>query len=111
MVSKEKIEVVPGSGNVFLDVGFPNPVVENAKAILSAQIIKSLDSQGLSLRKAQTLTKVQAGDFCLIRNANLKHFTIDRLIKILKKLDPKIEIGLKFTGGLKNSQNQKAQAN
>ena len=35
MTKDEKIEVVHGSGNVFRDVGFPNPDVEQAKAILS----------------------------------------------------------------------------
>jgi uncharacterized protein YijF (DUF1287 family) len=75
MTQDEKIEVVHGSGNVFRDVGFPNPDVEHAKAILRAQIIKALDSQKLSIRKAQSLTKVQAADFSRIRNADLKWST------------------------------------
>lgn len=94
MTEDEKIEVVHGSGNVFRDVGFPNPDVEQAKAVLSAEIIKALDSRKLSVRKAQALTKVQAADFSRIRNADLKRFTIDRLMTILNKLEPEADINM-----------------
>ncbi len=96
MTKDEKIEVVHGSGNVFRDVGFPNPDVEQAKAILSAEIIKALNSRKLSVRKAQALTKVQAADFSRIRNADLKRFTIDRLMTILNKLEPYVDINMEF---------------
>lgn len=92
---KEDMKVVHGSGNVFRDVGFPNPDVEQAKAMLSAEIIKVLNSRKLSVRKAQTLTKVQAADFSRIRNADLKRFTIDRLMTILNKLSPEMEVSMK----------------
>ena len=94
MSRDEKIEVVRGSGNVFRDVGFPNPDVEQAKAILSAEIIKALDSRKLSVRKAQASTKVQAADFSRIRNADLNRFTIDRLMTILNKLEPEADINM-----------------
>ncbi|MFQ5482556.1 MAG: helix-turn-helix domain-containing protein [Nitrospinaceae bacterium] len=101
MTKDEKLEITRGSGNVFRDVGFPNPDVEQAKAVLSAEIIKALDSRKLSVRKAQALTKVQAADFSRIRNADLKRFTIDRLMTILGKLDPALDIKLEFKGGSK----------
>ncbi len=97
----EDFEIVRGSGNVFRDVGFPNPDVEQAKALLSAEIIKALNSRKLSVRKAQTLTKVQAADFSRIRNADLKRFTIDRLMTILNKLDPEMDVKMEFKSGSK----------
>ena len=103
MTQDEKIEVAHGSGNVFRDAGFPNPDVEQAKAILSAQIIKALKRQGLSVRKAQALTKVQAADFSRIRNADLKRFTIDWLMTILGKLEPEVNVKMKFSGGSKRT--------
>lgn len=99
MSKNEKIEIKRGSGNVFRDVGFPNPDVEQAKALLSAEIIKALDSQKLSVRKAQAKTKIQAADFSRIRNADLKRFTIDRLMTILNKLDPDMDIKMEFKRG------------
>jgi len=94
-MAEEKIEITRGSGNVFRDVGLPNPDVEQAKAILSAEIIKALDARGLSVRRAQALTNVPAADYSRIRNADIKRFTIDRLIKILNKLAPEIDINIK----------------
>jgi len=95
-MTEEKIKITRGSGNVFRDIGFPNPDVEQAKAILGAEIIKALDSRKLSVRKAQALTKVQAADFSRIRNADLKRFTIDRLMTILGKLEPEVDINIEF---------------
>ncbi len=72
-------------------------------ALLSAEIIKVLDSRKLSVRKAQALTKVQAADFSRIRNADLKRFTIERLMTVLNKLDPEIDITMKFKSGSKKT--------
>ena len=106
--AQEKIEITRGSGNVFRDAGFPNPDVEQAKAILSAEIIKALDSRKLSVRKAQALTKVQAADFSRIRSADIRRFTIDRLIKILNKLDPEVDINMEVRHPKKRKRVQSA---
>jgi hypothetical protein len=42
-MTKEKLEVVRGSGNVFRDLGHANADAEQFKAILAAEIIKTLD--------------------------------------------------------------------
>jgi hypothetical protein len=55
-VKKAKLEVVRGSGNVFRDFGDPDADAKQLKAILAAEIIKKLDREGLSTRKAQALT-------------------------------------------------------
>lgn len=101
MTNGKKIEVVHGTGNVFRDTGFPNPDIEQTKASISAQIIMELDKQGLSTRKAQALTGFDASDLTRVRNADLSRFTIDRLMKILKKLNPEIEMKLEFKAGSK----------
>jgi predicted XRE-type DNA-binding protein len=93
---KEKIEVVHGSGNVFRDLGHENADGEQFKAILAAEIIKNLDRDGLTVRKAQSLTGIDAGDFSRIRNADLSRFTIDRLMLIVNRLGSRIEVAVKF---------------
>ena len=51
----EDFEVLRGSGNVFLDLGHPNPDVEQLKALLpAAEIIKTLDKQRLTVRAGWT---------------------------------------------------------
>jgi len=91
-MKKEKIEVVRGSENPFRDSGLPNPELENVRAVLSAEIIGILNKQNLSKRKAASLTGIDPADITRIRNADVKGFTIDRMIKILESLNHKVEV-------------------
>jgi predicted XRE-type DNA-binding protein len=86
------LEVVRGSGNVFRDLGHKNADTEQFKAILAAEIIKTLGWQGLSVRAAQGRTRVAAADFSRIRNADLGPFTVDRLMSILNRLGTRVEV-------------------
>jgi predicted XRE-type DNA-binding protein len=91
----EKLEIVRGSGNVFRDFGDPNPDLEQARAILAAEIIGVLDDRKLTVRAAEALTGVAASEFSRIRNVKLERFTIDRMIAILGKLDQDVELTVK----------------
>ena len=95
----EPFELVYGSGNVFHDVGLPNPDVLQMKAILAAEIIKMLDREGLTVRGAHTRTGIAAADFSRIRNANLGRFTVDRLMSILNRLGARVEVKIKVLTG------------
>ena len=88
----EKLELVRGSGNVFRDLGHKNPDTEQLKAILAAEIIKSLDRQGLSVRAAHDRTGIAAADFSRIRKPDLGRFTVDRLMSILNRLGSQVEV-------------------
>jgi hypothetical protein len=55
--------VVHGSGNVFRNFGHENADGEQLKAILAAEIIKRLDRDGLTNRKASSLTRHRRGRF------------------------------------------------
>jgi predicted XRE-type DNA-binding protein len=91
-MKREKLEVVRGSGNVFRDVGHKNADAEQFKAILSAEIIKALDRERLTVRAAHARTGIAAADFSRIRNADLGRFTLDRLMSILNRLGSRIEV-------------------
>jgi predicted XRE-type DNA-binding protein len=91
----EKLDVTRGSGNVFRDLGRKNPDVEQLKAILAAEIIKSLDHEALSVRGAQGRTGIAAADFSRIRSADLGRFTVDRLMMIVNRLGSRIEVKIK----------------
>lgn len=95
-MKNETLEVVRGSGNVFRDFGYDNADVEQLKARLAAEIIKRLDNQGFSVRRAQEYTGVDAADFSRIRNADLSRFTSDRLMTILKRLGARFSVSLKM---------------
>ena len=90
-MSDGEIELVHGSGNVFRDLGLPNPEVEQVKALLAAKIIGVLDERGLSVRRAHDVTGFAAADFSRVRQAKLGRFTIDRLMGMLNRLDEEVE--------------------
>lgn len=91
-MKREKIELIHGSGNVFRDFGHANPDVEQLKAILAAEIIKVLDRKKLTVRAAHALTGIAAADFSRIRNADLRRFTLDRLMSILNRLGTRVDV-------------------
>jgi predicted XRE-type DNA-binding protein len=91
-MSNDDLELVHGSGNVFRDLGHPNPEVSQLKAILAAKIIGVLDAGAISVRRAQEMTGFAAADFSRIRNARLSRFTIDRLMAMLDKFDQDVEV-------------------
>jgi predicted XRE-type DNA-binding protein len=92
----EKIELIRGSGNVFADFGRPNADLEQARAMVAAEIIRVLDARCLSTREAEKLTGVGHSEFSRIRNAKIARFSLDRMIMILGKLDEDVEVKITF---------------
>ena len=83
------------SGHVYQDLNIPDADVRQLKAILAAAIMKTLDKKGLSVRKAQRLTGVPAGDLSRIRTADLERFSSDRLMTILNKLGSRVDVSVR----------------
>ena len=94
-MKNQSMPVVRGSGNVFRDLGHKNADLEQFKALLAAEIIKILDRDGLSVRRAQDRTGIAAADFSRIRNADLGRFTADRLMSVLNRLGSRVEVRIK----------------
>jgi predicted XRE-type DNA-binding protein len=88
------MELVHGSGNVFRDLGLPNPNLEQLRANLAAKIIGVLDDRELTIRKAQELTGIAAADFSRIRQVKLERFTVDRLMNVLDRLGQDVEVSV-----------------
>jgi predicted XRE-type DNA-binding protein len=95
-MSADELELVRGSGNVYRDFGHPNSGLEQARAIVAAKIIRTLDERKLSTRDAEKLTGVSHSEFSRIRSTQLRRFTLDRMITILGKLDEDVEVTVSF---------------
>ena len=95
-MSKDDFALVRGSGNVYRDFGRPDAGLAQARAITAAKIIRILDERKLSTREAEKLTGVSHSEFTRIRNAQLRRFTLDRMIMILGKLDEEVEVSVTF---------------
>jgi predicted XRE-type DNA-binding protein len=91
----KKLDVTRKSGNVFADLGRKNADAEQFKAILAAEIIKALDREHLTVRAAHDRTGIAAADFSRIRNADLRRFTVDRLLSIINRLGSRVEVKVK----------------
>lgn len=107
-MTDDDFEVVRGSGNVFADFGDPDAETKLMKAKLAAQIIGVLDDRKISVRQAEKITGVAAADISRVRNADLAKFTLDRLLRILHRLAPSVEVGLTFT--TRRAEREKALA-
>ena len=95
-MKKEHIETIRGSGNIYRDFNMPDADVRQLKAILAAEIIKTLDKKGLSVRNAQSLTGIDAGDFSRVRNADFRRISVERLMAMINRLGSRIEIAVKL---------------
>lgn len=104
MSNSEELEIVRGSGNVFKDHGHEDADVQQMKGILAAQIIELLDSDKLSVRAASKLTGFAAADFSRVRNADLGRFSVDRLVRMVNRLDEDMEVTLSFVSRTHRSE-------
>jgi predicted XRE-type DNA-binding protein len=95
----EPIEVIRGSGNLYRDFNMADADVRQLKAILAAEIIKALDRGGLTVRKAQSLTGIDAGDFSRVRNADFRRISIERLMAMINGLGSRVEVKVKVRRG------------
>ncbi len=84
-----------GSGNIYHDFNIPDADVRQLKAILAVEIIKALDRKDLSVRKAQSLTGIDAGDFSRVRNANFRRISVERLMAMINGLGSRVEVKVK----------------
>lgn len=50
-----RIEVEQGSGNVFADLGLPDPKERLTKALLSRALVKEIEARGLTQTQATTV--------------------------------------------------------
>ena len=88
-------EVVVGSGNIFKDLGYPNPEEARAKADLSRQIHQIIKNRKLTQAEAADIMGIDQPKVSDIVRGKLSKYTIDRLIRFLRLLGRDIEIRVK----------------
>jgi predicted XRE-type DNA-binding protein len=86
------IELVRGSGNVFADFDAPDANLRQLRALLASEVVKALDKERLTVRDAAARTGIAAADFSRIRQARLDRFTVDRLMRILERLNRDVRV-------------------
>ncbi len=94
-MKKEPLELIRGSGNIYCDFDVADADVRQLKAILAAEIIKKLDKDGISVRKAQSLTGIDSSDFSRVRNADFRRISVERLMAMINGLGSRVEVKVK----------------
>jgi len=89
-----RIEVEESSGNVFADLGLPNPEERLAKALLSRAIAKAVKERGLTQAQAATILGTTQPKVSDLVRGNLASFTMDRLFRYLTALSMDIHIAV-----------------
>ena len=82
----------PGSGNVFADIGIPEPEEALAKARLADLIGETIEDLGLTQTKAGELLGIDQGTVSKLVRGRLDGFSQERLIRYLNALGNDVEI-------------------
>jgi predicted XRE-type DNA-binding protein len=93
-MSDDELDIVRGSDNRFRDAGLSDPDTKLMKADLAAGIMRVLRERALGGARAAALAGVTEADISRIRNADLNSFTIDRLVRILNRLDSRMQVAV-----------------
>jgi predicted XRE-type DNA-binding protein len=93
--SNQKIEFEKSSGNVFADLGLPNPEECLAKADLAIQINKLIKKSKLKQKEAAVLLGLDQPKISALGRGRLSGFSIERLFRLLSILNQDIEIIIK----------------
>ena len=91
-MKKEQLELIRGSENIYRDFNMADADVHQLKAILAAEIIRTLDKDELSVRKAQSITGIDAGDFSRVRNADFRRISVERIMAMINGLGSRVEV-------------------
>jgi predicted XRE-type DNA-binding protein len=92
-------EIIPSSGNIFADLGFPHPEEELAKSQLAYRLATIIENRNLSLKEAAHLLGISTQDLSLVITGQFGDFTIDRLLRFLTTLGEDVEITVRSTQG------------
>ena len=93
----KKIEVEEGSGNVFADIGLPNPEERLAKAHLAIRIGEAIRARRLTQTRAARLLKIDQPKISRLLRGQLSGFSTERLMHFLTLLGRDVEITVKPT--------------
>src|SRR5436305_12961790 len=90
--TKEPVHVEQGSGNVFADLGLPNPDLALAKAELVQRIRVLIAERKLTQAKAAELLGLDQPKVSALIRGRVEGYTLDRLFRFLNALGQRVEI-------------------
>jgi predicted XRE-type DNA-binding protein len=89
------IQVERSSGNVFADLGLPNPEEHLVKATIALAIARTIRERGLTQEQAGEILGLAQPKVSALIRGHLDKFTIDRLMRYMCKLDYDVTISFR----------------
>src|SRR5258708_35890631 len=86
-----------GSGNVFADLGLPNPEQELLKARLTLQIYKIVKGRGLTHAQVGEILGIKQPHVSTLMRNRAGNFSVGRLVELLTAVGLDVEITIKPT--------------
>jgi predicted XRE-type DNA-binding protein len=87
--------VTAGSGNVFADLGIPNPEQELLKAELTLQIYRLIKQRNLTQTEAGKILGISQPQVSALARNRAGNFSVGRLLDFLTALGQNVEITVK----------------
>lgn len=91
----QRTKITRGSGNVFADLGIPNPEEALAKAELAHEIARIIREKRLSQAAAADLLGIDQPKVSALVRGRLSGFSMDRLLRFLTRLDYDVRIAIR----------------
>jgi predicted XRE-type DNA-binding protein len=91
---KRAVDYVVSSGNVFADLGLPNPEELLAKAELANKISVLIQERKLTQAKAAKLLGIDQPKISMLLRGHLTGFSIERLMRFLLLLGQDVRISV-----------------
>ena len=90
--SAENTRVEVSSGNVFADLGLPDPEERLLKAELVFKIARLIEKKGLTQAEVAKRTELDQPKISRLLNGHLSGFSVDRLFAVLNRLGHSVEV-------------------
>jgi predicted XRE-type DNA-binding protein len=92
-----KTNVTEGDGNIFAELGIPNPAQELLKAQLTLHIYEILKDSGMTQTKIAKILGLRQPQASLLMRNRAGNFSVGRLMEFLTALRQDVEITVRPT--------------
>ncbi len=96
-MARRKTRFEVGSGNIFADLGLPNPEQELLKANLTLQIYRIIKARGLTQARAGEILGIKQPHVSTLMRNRAGNFSVGRLMEFLTALGQDVRITVKPT--------------
>ena len=94
-MAQDNEQVTRGSGNVFADIGMPDPEAHAFKADLVSLMRELIDERGLKKKDVAELWHVDPADVSHVLRGRFRGFSIDRLFRFMMARNQDVEVKVK----------------